>query len=36
MEKVFKSPIAEPMADEKLNALILKMVKKRKYLMLSS
>ncbi len=29
MEKVFKSPIAEPMADEKLADLLLKMTKKR-------
>ena len=33
MEKVFKSPIAEPMADDKLTELILKMAKKRKLLM---
>ncbi len=29
MDKVFKSPIAEPMADEKLTDLLLKITKKR-------
>ena len=36
MEKVFKSPIAEPMADDKLSGLILKMVKKRMSIIVNS